>query len=149
MHSASSTNSIKIFHGINRIKLLYDHILETLISGSEYLVISDHQKWHALDAAYFEGFIKKRAELNLTVKMILQDTKHAREYKAKEDHYNAKIKLLPKHIELNTNMVILPDRVIIVQTIEPLLAILIENQNVAQMNKVLFHTIWDLTKPSI
>lgn len=145
MHSAaSSSNAIKIYQGLNKIKLVYDQILETLKEDDEYLVISDQQKWHALDANYFEEFIKKRASMNLIIKIILQDTAHAKKYKEKEDQYNEKIKMLPKHIELNTNMVILPNKVIIVQTVEPLMAIVIENVNIAAMNKTLFHTIWSL-----
>ena len=144
LHSTPSRNAIKIYQGISSIKLLYDHMFDNVNSGDEYLVISDQQKWYALDPQYFEEFIKRRAQMNLTIKMILQDTKHARKYQQNEDKYQEKIKLLPKQIELNTNMVILPDKVIIVQTIEPLLAIVIDNPNVAAMNKVLFHTIWEL-----
>jgi hypothetical protein len=39
-------------------------------------------------------------------------------------------------------MVIVPHKIIIVQTTAPLLAMTIENQNVVQMNKLLFDVIW-------
>lgn len=41
-------------------------------------------------------------------------------------------------------MVILPTKVVIVQIVEPLLAILIENPNVAAMNKTLFNVMWEI-----
>ncbi|MGD9592172.1 MAG: TrmB family transcriptional regulator [Candidatus Berkiella sp.] len=145
MNCQSTTNAIKIYHGISKIKLLYDHMLDSLAQGDEYLVISDQQKWLNLDPLYFENFMLKRAAKNLDIKVILQDNEQSRAFKLKEEKYNEKIKFLPKNINLNTNMVILPSKVIIIQTIEPLLAILIENMNVAQMNKVLFHTIWELS----
>lgn len=40
-------------------------------------------------------------------------------------------------------MGILPTKVIIVQIIEPLLVILIENPNVAAMNKTWFTILWE------
>jgi hypothetical protein len=145
LNASPNTNVIRMYHGISGIKLLYDHMLDGLNPKDEYLVISDHQKWHALDPHYFEEFMQKRARLDLIIRLILQDTDHARLYKAKEDQYGEKIKLLPKNIQLNTNMVILPNKVIILQTVDPLLAILIENQNVTAMNRALFNTIWEIS----
>lgn len=143
--SSSNDNIIKTFQGLAGIKSLYDTILNTLSPGDEYLVISDQHKWHNLDSSYFEAFMRKRAGLKLIIRLILQDNEHARRYKIKEDEYGEKIKFLPKHIKMNTNMIILPNRVITLQTVEPLLAILIENSNVTEMNRALFNTIWELS----
>ncbi len=144
IHSTPTTNNIKMYQGLTRVKLLYDHILGSLKPGDEYLVISDQEKWHALDPQYFEAFIQKRSTLHLATRLILQDTVHARSSKLKEAEYVEKIKLLPHHIKMNTNMIILPNKVVILQIVEPLLAILIENQNVTDMNRALFNTIWEL-----
>src|SRR5205085_7061824 len=124
--------------------VIYDNILDTLKSGDEYFVISDQKKWHSLAPEYFEEFIQQRAKHDLVIKLILQDNEHSRMYKKNEKKYREKIKILPKNIDLNINMVICSQKVLIIQTVEPLLAILIENQNVAAMNKVLFNTIWEL-----
>ena len=144
LHSSPPTNTIKMYHGISGIKLVYDDILSTLKPGDEYLVISDQKKWHALDPSYFEELIQKRARLNLVIKLILENNEHARIYQAKEDQYHEKIKLLPKNIDLNINMVIVSQKVLMTQTVEPFLVILIENPNIAAMNKILFNTIWGL-----
>lgn len=144
LHSSPSMNTIKMYYGLAGIKFIYDDILTGLKDGDEYFVISDQQKWHALDPNYFENFIIKRSKLNLVTKLLLQNTSHARTYKNKEDKYHERIKLIPKNIDLNINMVILPTKVIIVQIIEPLLAILIENPNVAAMNKILFNVMWEI-----
>lgn len=144
VHASPSSNTIKMYYGLSGIKLVYDDILTGLKDGDDYLVISNQQKWHALDPEYFEKFILKRAKLNLAIKLLLQDTTHARDYKGKEHHYHEKIKLIPKDIDLNINMVILPNKVVIVQIVEPLLVILIENRHVATMNKILFNMMWEV-----
>lgn len=141
LHAAPNINTIKIYHGLTGIKSIYDHILDELQPNDEYLVISDHQKWLQLDSAYFDNFTKKRDKIGLILRLILKDTRLAKDYKKK---VKEKIKILPGHIDLNVNMVILPSKVIILQTIEPLLAIVIENQSIAAMNKALFNIIWEL-----
>lgn len=144
IHASPSSNTIKMYHGLAGIKIIYDDLLSTLKDGDEYLVISDQEKWHGLDPHYFEEFILKRSKLNLAVKLLLQNTQHARTFKQKESQYREHIKLIPKNISLNINMVILPTKVVIVQIVEPILAILIENPNVAAINKVLFNIIWEI-----
>lgn len=144
LRSSPPVNTIKMYHGISGIKQVYDNILFNLKPGDEYFVISDQKKWYELDSDYFEDFIKKRATYDLVIKLILKNNEHAKNYQAKEDQYREKIKILPKNIDLNINMVILPQTILIVQTIEPLVAILIENSNVAAMNKMLFNIIWGL-----
>jgi sugar-specific transcriptional regulator TrmB len=144
LHSSHTKNTIKMYHGLSGIKLLYDNILTTLQPGDDYLVISDQAKWHALDPEYFEAFIKKRSAFNLVIKLILQDTLHAQEYHLKEEQYAEKIKFLPETMQLNMNLVIYGNHILLIQTVEPLVAILIENDNVAAMHRVLFNTIWEL-----
>ncbi len=144
LHSSPSTNNIRIYQGLSGIKLVYDGMLANLADGDEYLVISDQEKWHALDPEYFENFILQRSKLNLIIRLLLQDSQHARSYKRKEKKYQEKIKLIPDTLALNINMVILPTKVILTQLVDPLLAILIENPNVAAMNKTLFNILWEV-----
>jgi hypothetical protein len=70
------------------------------------------------------------------------DLEEARRNKAVQRNYNETIKLLPEHYELPSNMVILPHKVIVVQTVGPLMAMVIEHKSVVQMNKAMFEMIW-------
>lgn len=143
-HASPTANTIKIYYGLAGIKLIYDDILNHINNGDEYLVISDQEKWYSLDPAYFESFIKKRARLNLNIKLLLQDSVHAREFLNKQYQYNEEIKLFPKHIDININMVILSNKVIITQIVDPVMVIYIENPNVAAMQKIVFNTLWEM-----
>jgi hypothetical protein len=78
--------------------------------------------------------------------LLLQDSPSARRNKPLEGTYNEQIKILPKQYELATNMIIVPHKVIIVQTVQPVMALVIENKSVVQMNKVLFEMIWQSIK---
>jgi sugar-specific transcriptional regulator TrmB len=144
VHASPANSSIKIYYGISGIKLVYDHILDSLNEGDEYLVISDQKKWFSIDPIYFDSFIKRRAKLFLDTKLLLQDNDHAREFKSREDQYHERIKLIPKNIDIKINMVILNNKVVITQLVDPVMVTLIENPNMAEMIKVLFNIIWEL-----
>ena len=81
-----------------------------------------------------------------SIRLLLQDSPSARRNKPLEGAFNEQIKILPKQYELATNMIIVPHKVIIVQTVQPVMALVIENKSVVQMNKVLFEMIWQSIK---
>ncbi len=139
----SNEGFIKHYKGIAGVKRVYDSLLRELRAKDFYLVISDQQKWISHDPAYFERFKRERAKLGLRIQLLLQDSVSARGNKPIQSKYNEQIKILPKQYQLATNMVIVPHKVIIVQTVEPIMALVIENQSVVQMNKVLFEMIWE------
>jgi len=81
--------------------------------------------------------------MNLSIRLLLQDSPSARQNKPRQRDYNEKIKIFSKKYELATNMVIVPHKVIVVQTVEPIMALVIESQSVVQMNRVLFEMVWE------
>ncbi|ARG99608.1 TrmB family transcriptional regulator [Legionella micdadei] len=144
LRCSPAANTIKTYQGLPGIKLLYDNILTTLKPGDEYLVISNQDKWYALDPEYFQDFTQKRALLEVKIKLILQDNQNSPNLFREQSWCQESIKLLPAHMQLNINMVIYGHYVIFVQIVEPFLAILIENIHVSSMHRVLFNTIWEL-----
>lgn len=137
-------NQIKEFHGLMGIRSVYSQLLIGLQKNDDYLVISDQDKWYQLDPVFFEDFIRKRAKLSLNIRLLLQDTPHAREFQKKQKNYNEIIKCLPARINLNINMVITSLTTIIVQLTPPVFALVIENKNLVTMNRLLFDLIWDI-----
>lgn len=144
LQSSPIDNTIKVYNGIAGIKLLYDAILNGAEPGEDYLVISDQEKWMALDPDYFEQFRKKRSTLQLNTKLILKKGKPPQRIKTQQTNYQTQINILPEKIDLNINMVIFKNKSILIQLVEPYLAIQIENANVAAMHKVIFQVLWEL-----
>ncbi len=133
---------IKHYKDLDGVKSIYDKLLSELNPKDFYYVISDQEKWISLDFKYFENFKKKRSKLNLDIKLLLQDSPSARKNLKLKKNYNENLKILPKDIVLNTNMIIVPHKVIIIQTLGPIMGMVIENQSVVQMNKVMFEMMW-------
>ncbi len=146
LHSTTrpSESLIKQFHGLQGIRSVYSNLLTDLKDDEDYLVISNQDKWYDLDPDFFETFIKKRAKLKLNIKLLLQDTLQAQEFKKKQSVYNETIKLLPKHVDININMVITSRKTIIVQLVNPIFALIIENSSMVEMNHMIFNLLWSV-----
>ncbi len=124
--------------------LYYNNLLLELNDNDEYLVISDQEKWMDIDRDFFKNFIYERSKHSLDIKLILESSEHAKYYQGKEKQYNEKVKVLPNKVNFNINLIILPHKVIYVQIVDPISAIVIENPNVVAMNRSLFYLIWKL-----
>ncbi len=137
---------IKYYSGIEGVKRVYDSILEDLKPGDEYLIISDMEKFLAMDKEYFERFIERRAKLNLKVRSLFQKSAAAEHYKKIERNTNQSIKFLPDNTKLTVNLVITPYKVIITQITNPIMCIVIENKNIVNMHKEQFDINWEALK---
>ena len=106
------------------------------------MVISDQKKWIEADEKFFKNFTERRAKLNINIRLLLQESETAREFKKFEKNYNERIKILPKGTSLTTNLVVIPQKVVIHQMTPPIMAIVIENKSIIQLHKELFEIIW-------
>jgi len=134
---------IKYYEGLESIKSVYEGLIQDIKPHEDYCIVADQQKWISLDKEYFLDFTRRRAKLPINIRLLLQDTPTAREFKQYEKNYNFKIKILPKSTQLTTNLVIIPQRVVIHQLTPPLVAIIIENKSVIQMHKEMFEIMWN------
>ncbi len=142
----SNESFIKYYEGVEGVKTVYDSILDGLKPGDEYLIISDMERFLKMDREYFTSFIERRAKLNLRTRTIFQDTEDAKYHKKFELNNNWTIKILEKKVDLKANLVILPNKVVITQIIDPIITIVIENRSVVEIQREQFNIIWDSLK---
>lgn len=137
---------IKYYEGLNGVKSVYDKILEDLKPGDDYLIVSNMEQFLDMDREYFADFIKRRAGYNLKVRTLILDSPSARHYKEREKSTNQSIKFLPSDTKLSANLVITPHRVVITQTVKPIMSIVIENKNIVEIQKEQFDIVWESIK---
>lgn len=138
----SSGAFIKYYEGLEGIKQVYQDLLRDVRPHEDYLIISDSVQWLEQDPEFFSQFLERRSKLDINIRALLQDSDLARQYKKTERNLNWKVKILPAGHKLATNMLIIPRRVVINQLKPPLLAMVIENDSVIQMNRELFEIVW-------
>ncbi len=143
LYNASVKESyLRYYEGLPAIKSIYEDLLKSVKIGDDYLVISDQEKWYSLDPEYFEDFLRRRSKLNIKIRLLLQDSPIARQHQKIQKFYNETIKFLPAGTKLDTNLVIIPQRVVIHQTVPPIKAIVIDSPIVAKMHKEFFEIMW-------
>lgn len=133
---------IKYYEGVAGVKSVYSDILKELRTGAEYLVMSDQEQFINMDREYFTHHIEGRARLNPNSRALFQDSATARHYKEIEEQTRLRVRFLPKGTKLTANLVIMEDKVIITQLIQPIMAIVIENKSVVAMHHEQFEIIW-------
>jgi len=138
----SDESTLKYFEGLEAVKSVYESLIEDIKTHDDYLVITRQEAWLNLDEKYFLDFIKRRAKLNINIKMLLQDSPVAREHQKYEQNFNEKIKILPADNPFTTNLIVTPQKVVIHQLVQPVMAMVIENKNIIKMNQEMFNLIW-------
>lgn len=133
---------LKYYEGLEAVKSLYDSLLKEARSGQYHLVISHSTPWFNLDPKYFQNYIECRAKLKLDIRLLLQESEIARRLQKFQKNYNMKVKILPRGTPLSINTIVVPAKIIFHQLKPPILAIVVENQNLVQLHKELFEIIW-------
>jgi len=138
----SSGAFIKYYEGLESIKSVYESMLRDVRPHENYSVIGDTKQWLEQDPDFFLDFTRRRARLDINIRILMQDSEIAREHKKIEKTLNEKVKIMPPDFKLTANMVIIPRRVIYNQLTPPLLAMVIENESIIRMNQEFFEAIW-------
>lgn len=138
-----ATSFLKIYEGVAAVKGVYEDLIKTVQPGDDYLVLSNQADWKNIDEPFFTHFLERRAKLPIKIRMILQDSESARQTYKFQKNINSKVKLLSPETKINTNLVVIPQRVVIQQLKSPVFAIVIENESVIRMHREMFEIIWN------
>lgn len=139
----------KFYEGLPAIKTLYDSVLSTLEENDDYLIIGNHEIWYNLDPVYFRSFMERRSQIalakNIETKLLLQDSELSRIRKEKDNYPDETIKIIPKNITIDTNLVITPRQLIIHQMKGKEVAIVIENPYIIETHRQIFNVLWEMS----
>lgn len=134
---------IKYYEGIESLKTVYLEILSLVRIQEDYFVLTDSKKWFSLDEEFFSGFLKKRSQLDITVKHILASSSLSTPHLKVNRRANEVYKFLPKGSEIFTNLVIIPKRVFVHSLVPPIVGMVIENKPLIQMHREMYNVIWN------
>lgn len=138
---------IKYYTGIKAMKNIYLGTLEHIKNGDEYLVITNQKKWFELDPDFWmKQYIEERAKLPCKTRLISQDSDVAREHKKYQKNYNEEFKIIESNYNIDTDMVLTPKQLIIVDLLPPITTLVIENRNIINLQKQTFDLLWENIK---
>ncbi|MFA7302509.1 MAG: helix-turn-helix domain-containing protein [Candidatus Paceibacterota bacterium] len=136
-------STIKYYEGLEGIKSVYEDLIKTIRPHEDYSIISNQGEWYNLDKKFFQDFTERRAKLPINIRLLSQDSPTAREFAKFARNYNMQIKFLPEGTNLVTNLVVVPERVVIHQLTAPISATVIENKSAIQMHQQFFELMWN------
>lgn len=136
---------IKIYEGLEATKSIYDSLLRDIKPGEDYLIMSEIKKAFNLDSVFFTKLREKRSRLPIKVRVLIADpeTKEGQDFKKYEKNFNLQAKFLPAKTKLTTNLVVTPQKVLIHQLEQPIMAIVIENKSTIKMHQEMFEVMWN------
>ncbi|MFA6227485.1 MAG: helix-turn-helix domain-containing protein [Candidatus Paceibacterota bacterium] len=133
---------IKIYEGLEAVKGVYESLINDIKNGEDYLIVSDAEKWFALDRDYFMDFTERRSKLPIKIRMLIQDNEDAQYLKKYQKNFNYTTRILPKETKLTTNLIVTPQKAVVHQLVPPIMAIVIENKNIIKMHQEMFEVMW-------
>ncbi len=140
-----SESLIKYYTGVEAMKQLYRETLRDIKSGEDYLVITNQEKWHAIDPSFAQSYIEDRAKLNIKTRLLFQDSPIAREHKKFERNFNEEVRILPERTALNVDTILMPNKLIVLDLGEPYMTVVIENKSIVDLHKEMFELVWKST----
>jgi sugar-specific transcriptional regulator TrmB len=136
---------IKIYEGLEATESVYNQLLDEIKPGEDYLVIAGMKKAFDMDPEFFKDLQNRRAKLPIKIRILMTDpeSEESRDLKKYAQNFNVKAKFLPAGTKLTTNTVITPQRVLIHQMEQPIMAIVIENKSTIKTHQELFEVMWN------
>ena len=135
--------AVKYYEGLQSIRNVYNELLKEVKPHDFCYIISNVTDWYDIQGEEFiNDHVEIRATLRLDTKILLLDSPIAQMRKKTERNFNEEIKILPKDNIFNVDLVITPYRLIMFQLKSPLVAIVIENTSLIEIQKVMFEIIW-------
>lgn len=137
-------SSLKFYSGLTSIKNIYNDLLKDLKLHDSYYAISNITEWQSLDEDFFlRNHVEKRSKMGIETKLLFTNSDIAQQRKKTERNFNEKIKILPKNSKFHVDLVITPYKLVMFQLYEPLVAIVIENKSIIELQKEMFDLIWN------
>jgi len=113
-------------------------------SGSEILMYSTTQGFYSQVPGYLDSYLKKRIKKDIHVRLILPDDPTSLEYVAKDREQLRRSRIIPASRFPFTNEIdIYQNKVAIVSLEQEWLAVIIESESIAKMQRSIFELAWE------
>lgn len=131
---------VRFAQGVEGIKEIFN---ETLTSKTEILSYADVDGWIKYLGNYAKWYAKERLEKGVKERVIAPDTPGAKKYLSDYDMSVTKVKFIPYlKFKFSMEMNIYDNKILYVTLREPFMAVLIENQAIADTQRAIFELSW-------
>ena len=137
---------VEIYEGKEGMKAVMDDILKS--GAKEFLGYGSSRSSYEIIPAFMDEWHKRRIKRKVTMKVIYNNTKQAREKvrKIKSSLGYTKYRFMPIELESPTATVIYANKVVLQSWTKEPFAVMIENEEMAKNQKRYFEELWKIAK---
>ena len=135
--------TVELYEGVEGIKTILEDILK--MEKGEIMYAYSNEDIFKLLTFYFPNFIKRRAKKGIFGRIIEEDTEKIREDQKRDKSEYREMRITK--IKFNSTTFIYGDKIALITTSkdEPI-GVLIENKEMAETQKKVFHVLWEAAK---
>lgn len=144
-NSPENKPKVRYYQGKEEVQKMYEDTLEEKQPILNLTSISD--LFNFLDKEWVEKYIKNRTRLDIETRIIAVDSPKARDWEKLADNELREIKIIPdKNYNFSADMHIYGNKIIIATYQEDLFGLIIEDENIASLQRMSFELLWKLIK---
>ncbi len=148
---AKNRPRIRYYDGLEEIKEMHENILRMRKKGlKNYEVIASESGFLQLDRQWFSNFSRKRGALGMHSRVILEDSKDARQKQLEAKEINSEIRIMSNFFEERSRagIYILLNSVQFIEYGKYPVAVEMESKELVSMHRMLFEALWKTLPPS-
>lgn len=140
---ARSDAGFKVFHGLKGVKTYFESVLKMLEPRDFYYVISNSSNFISADPDYFSSFIKRRSEMDIDLRLLLEDNEENKKILAQHPVLRPRTRVFPSSTTIAASKTITPHTFSTYQSVPPVHIIATENKHIINLERTLFELLWD------
>lgn len=142
--SAKERPSIRFYQSIEGMKQIFEEILED--NNSELLSFGSADDLLKIMGNYHLEFVKRRIKAKMIARVILRETRKAKERKELGKHELRQVKFIPKEFDYHGNTIIFGNKIAFFSFKKDYIAVIIESKEIANIQKAMFEYIWQVAE---
>jgi len=137
--------AVSFYEGMSGVRLIHELILKE--KPKELRVYGNPEQHFKIMEFYIPKFVKERLKLRIGIRVILKDSKTAREQKKNDKKEIRQTRFFPKQPSEFPAVTYMWDNKIAYFTIEKkIIAVIIEDENIAKSQSVIFENLWKFSR---
>ncbi len=132
--------TVRFYQGKDQMKIILEEVLD---EADEMLSFSSAEDLFRELGEYFYEFVKRRVEKKIPARVLLLESKKARERQERGPKELRTVKILPIQHQFYGQTIIWKHKVALFSFAHDLVAIVIESQELADMQKAMFEHLWE------
>ena len=141
--SSRKRPSVRFYEGKDGMKLILKEVLD---EANELVSFGSAQDLFVELGDYFHNFVEKRIKKKIPVRVLLRDSKKARERKNLDKVHIRQIRLLPDKYPFHGIIFIWKNKIAMFSFVNDFVAIVTESKELSDMQKAMFEHLWDLAE---